>query len=106
MAVGMENQPAIYAGDPPDTGLESFGQLLDKVRAVIWSDGMFGVEEQRLFGAFMADMKMRIQQQVQQQQQQQAAGQQGFTPQQRTPPLNEEPLQMGYGKGGGSEYVP
>lgn len=105
MAVGLENQPSIYAGDPPDTGLESFGQLLDKVRAVIWSDGMFGVEEQRLFGAFMADMKMRIQQQMQQQQQQ-AAGQQQFTPSGGAPPLNEEPLQMGYGKGGGSEYVP
>lgn len=103
-----EMQPAIYAGDPQSTNVATLGQLLDQLDAIIWSDGMFGPDEQRLFGAFMAKQKMKIQAMAQQQAQAQGAAQpnQGFTPQQRTPPLNEQPMQMGYGTGGGSEYVP
>jgi hypothetical protein len=102
--VGPENQPSIYGGDPPDQGLAKFGDLLEQVDAVIWSDGMFNIEEQRLFAAFMGKQKMKIL--AMQRQQQAAAGQQQFSPQQRTPALQEEPMTMGYGTGGNSEYVP
>ena len=103
--VGQETQPAIYGGDPPDQGMAKFGELLEQLDAVIWSDNMFGIEEQRLFAAWMAKQKMKITAQ-QQEQQQAAAGQAQFQPQQRTPAMNEEPYTMGHGTGGGSEYVP
>ena len=106
--VGQETQPTLYGGDPPDTGLAKFGDLLEQLDAVIWSDGMFNTEEQRLFAAFMAKQKMKIMAMQQQQQQMAAGGEPQFTPQQPVQAQQEEPMTMGHGAGGGNmqEYRP
>jgi len=108
VGVGQESTPAIYGGDPPNANVATFGQLLDQLDAVLWSDGMFGMDEQRLFAAFMGKLKMKIQA-IQQQQQQAAAQQQQFSPSGGAPPLSEAPLTMGARSGGGGQfqdYVP
>jgi len=99
--VGQETQPSIYAGDPPDTGLTKFSELLEQLDAVIWSDGMFGTEEQRLFGAFMAKQKMKIMAMQQQQQQAAGGGEEQFSPNQPVQAQQNEPMTMGHGAGGG-----
>lgn len=102
---GVEGQPTIFGGDPPNTQLQTFGQKLEELDALIWSDGMFGPEEQRLFAAWMFKQKTKIMQ-LQEQAAAGAAGGAPASPQPGPAAPQEQAFSMGYGSGGGSEYVP
>lgn len=71
----MDAPPAIEAGAPPDAQPQDLASALAQVDAIIFGDGSFGPDEQKIFAAFMAKLNMKMQAA-----QQQAASQQAQAP--------------------------